>query len=614
MADLTKDDPLTMLEQQFVESVNSTETARNEAELHRQYYDGVQWTAAELKALSARGQAPIVDNRIKDKVEHLLGLERRTRTDPKAFPRNPEDEKGAEAATDALRFVADENEFQQVRSAVAENMLIEGLGACEVIVEKSKTRKNPKVTIRKIRWDRFYYDSYSMEADFSDAGYTGIVTWMDAERAKRKWPGKADQITEAMANQANAETYDDRPRWVDSRRKRVQVFETYYQQDGEWMRAVWFKGGMLEGPAKSAYLNEDNETQNCVIAQSMYVAQDGGRYGVVRRYKTLQDEINHRRSKALHLLNSRQVVAEKGAVDDPQKARKEVAKADGYIEVTPGMKFEISPTGDMALGQFQLLADAINALGVTGPNQALQGQSGQISGKAKQLDQEGGSIQLGVFFDAVRYFQRRVMRAVWNRVQQYWTEEMWIRVRDEEGRMQFVALNQPMTRGEMEAEKIASQQMPPEQKAQMVQQLAMDPASQEPVVKNKLATLDVDIVIDESPDTVTLQAEQFAELANLAQAGVVFAPEIYIQASSLRNKDRLLDAIRGNDAQGQAAAQVKQDADAIAKAQAEADVRKTNAQANKDEVAAAVDYTEAAQRVMNPAPLQGTAGVRVPPT
>ena len=334
----------------------------------------------------------------------------------------------------------------------------------------------------------------------------------------------------------------------------------------------------------------------------------------MRRYKTLQDEINHRRSKALHLLNSRQVVAEKGAVDDAQKARKEVAKADGYIEVTPGMKFEISPTGDMALGQFQLLADAINALGVTGPNQALQGQSGQISGKAKQLDQEGGAIQLGVFFDAVRYFQRRVMRAVWNRVQQYWTEEMWIRVRDEEGRMQFVALNQPMTRGEMEAEKIASQQMPPEQKAQMVQQLAMDPASREPVVKNKLATLDVDIVIDESPDTVTLQAEQFAELANLAQAGVVFAPEIYIQASSLRNKDRLLDAIRGNDAQGQAAAQVKQDADAIAKAQAEADVRKTNAQANKDEVAAAVDYTEAAQRVMNPAPLQGTAGVRVPPT
>ena len=183
MADVTSNDTLAMLEQQFTESANSTESARAEAELHRAYYDGEQWTANELAALRARNQPAITDNRIKDKVEYLLGLERRTRTDPRAFPRNPSDEKAAEAATDALRYVADDNDFAQVRSAVAENMLVEGYGAAEVIIERGA--KMPKVSIKRIRWDRFYYDPYSMDGDFSDANYLGIVTWMDAAEAGR---------------------------------------------------------------------------------------------------------------------------------------------------------------------------------------------------------------------------------------------------------------------------------------------------------------------------------------------------------------------------------------------------------------------------------------------
>jgi hypothetical protein len=601
VADVTSDDTLELLQQQFVEAVDTTNDARAEAELHRQYYDGVQWTASELAVLRARNQAPIVDNRIKDKVEHLLGLERKTRTDPKAFPRNPTDEKAAEAATDALRYVSDLNDFPQLRSFVAENMLIEGYGGCEVIVEK-REGKNPKVVQRKIRWDRLYFDPFSMEADFSDANYMGIVTWLDSAVAKQRWPKSADLITESMTNAANAETFDDRPRWVDTNRKRVQVFETYYRQLGKWMRAVWFKGGFLEKPTVSSYVDQDGEPQCPIIAQSLYVGQDGDRYGVVRRYKTLQDEINHRRSKALHIFNSRQTIAEKGAVDDPQTARREVAKADGYIEVNPGMRFDVGVAADMAQGQFQLLADAYNSMGLTGPNEALQGTSGNISGRAKQLDQEGGAIQLGVFFDSVRYFQRRVMRATWNRIQQYWDQEEWIRVRDEEGRMQFVALNQPTTQGELEAEKLAGQMMPEEQKLQMIEQIAMNPQARTPTIKNAVGQLDVDIVIDESPDTVTLQAEQFKELANLAQAGVVFPPDVYLEASSLRNKDKLLDKLRGNDPQSQAQAQAQQEAAALAKAQAEANVRKTNAQANKDEVSAAVDMTEAAKRLVTPQP------------
>lgn len=600
MADVITGDRLTMLQEQFIDYSDATLSARTESELHRAYYDGDQWTSEEEATFKARKQPIVTDNRIKDKIEHLMGLERRTRSDPKAYPRNPTDEQAAEAATDALRYIADENEFQQIRSKVAENMLVEGLGACEVVVERGP--RQPKVVIRRIRWDRFYYDPFSMEADFSDAQYLGVVTWMDIARAKRRWKAKADDIGDLMQTSSNTETHDDRPRWIDTKRKRVQVFETYYREGDDWYRVVWAKGVELEPAKPSIYRTPEGVTECCIIAQSLYVGQDGDRYGIVRRYKTLQDEINHRRSRALHILNNRQVIAERGAVEDVNKARQEAAKSDGYIEVTPGMRWEFAETSDMAAGQVALLNDAMQSMAVTGPNAALQGVSGNISGRAKQLDQEGGAIQLGVFFDAIRYFQRRVMRACWSRVQQFWTEETWIRVRDNEGKLQFVSLNQPMTQGELMADQLGRQQIPPEQKAAMIEQLAMDPASRMPAVKNNVAELDVDIIIDESPDTITLQQEQFAELVNLASAGVTFPPEVYIEASSLRNKDKLLGRLRGLDDPAALAArqEAERRAQALAEGKAQADIRKTEAQANKYEVEAAVDYTEAALRAVNP--------------
>ena len=139
-----------------------------------------------------------------------------------------------------------------------------------------------------------------------------------------------------------------------------------------------------------------------------------------------------------------------------------------------------------------------------------------------------------------------------------------------------------------------------------VQQIAMDAGAQAPVVKNNVATLDVDIVIDESPDTVTLQAEQFEQIVSIAQAGIPFPPEVLLEESALRNKRQLIDKLKGAD--NPQIAQQQQEAASLGKAKAEADIRATNAKANKDEVSAAVDLTSAAREAM--APPEQTASVQ----
>ena len=582
MENSVKTDILPKLIRQFEDAADSTTRHREEAEQARDYYDGFQWTSSERETLKKRKQPVITDNRIHDKVQYLLGMERKTRTDPKAYPRNPQDEGSAEAATDAIRYVFDCNDFQQVRSLVFESMLVEGIGVAEVV------RDGKKDKIRKVRWDRFYYDPHSMELDFSDAQYMGVVAWFDEARLIQKYPKHKGMLEGLMSDSQRTyvETYEDKPatvRFVDTRRRRIQVFEHCYW-DGGWKRAVFCKGGFLEDPKPSPYLDEDGQPEAWLIAQCAYRDREGNPYGVVRRYKDLQDEINKRRSKALHALSQRRVVADRGAVADINKARNEVQRPDGWVEKAPGMEVTVAENSDIGMSQFQLLVDAINALNATGPNLALQGQTGNTSGRAKQLDQEGGAIQIGALFDHIRHFQKRVARATWNRIRQFWKDETWVRVTDDEQKLKFVGLNVPVTRGEAQVQELMQQGLPHEQMQAAIMQIGADPMSQVPVSrKNNVAAMHVDIIIEEAPDTVTLQQEQFAELVGLAPAGVIFPKEVYIEASGLRNKQRLIELMKGGGEMSPEQQAQAQQAQALQQAGAEADIRKRVADASKAE-------------------------------
>jgi hypothetical protein len=85
--------------QWFEEAERSSQDAREASEMYRRYVNAEQWTRAELDVLNARHQPPITFNYCRRKTELLCGLERKARTDPKAFPRTPTEEDRADAAT-----------------------------------------------------------------------------------------------------------------------------------------------------------------------------------------------------------------------------------------------------------------------------------------------------------------------------------------------------------------------------------------------------------------------------------------------------------------------------------------------------------------------------------
>jgi hypothetical protein len=262
----------------------------------------------------------------------------------------------------------------------------------------------------------------------------------------------------------------------------------------------------------------------------------------------VQDEINKRRSKALHLMSVRQVRVEKGSVEDINKVRQELAKPDGLIETTPGMEkgFEVLKTGDMAQAQFNLLAEAKQEIDAVGYNAAVSGKDDRgLSGIALKQRQMSGQTELAPIFDVLKHMDHRVYRKVWNRIKQYWKAEKWIRVTDDEQNLKWVGLNKPITKGEDILRQAQQSGMPPEQIAQLQMRIQQDPSMQEKVdTENDIANLDVDLVITDAPDAVTTQIEDFQVLGEMVKSGFPMPPEAVIMASPLSHKDRILKMMK----------------------------------------------------------------------
>lgn len=543
----------------FEAAEEATVDARQQSERDRDYVDNIQHTAAEIKELEKRGQPVVTDNRIKTKIDFLVGWEKQQRVDPRARPRTLAHEEDADGATEALRYVTQSERYAQHRSTVWRNMLVEGFGGIRVYAHPSKrayggmqgmmastAMSQPEwdVKLQSVSWDRLFYDPHSSRPDFSDATYLGVVTWMDQDEALRVYgEGAREALESTMARHTQTETYDDRPRflvWADKKRKRVRVVQMWINRgtsdDPEWHFAEFTWGGILKAGA-SPY-KTDAGTSDCeLFMAAAFINRENERYGYVREMISPQDEINKRRSKTLHVLNTAQVIAEETALsnsNDLAKVSEQAARPDGRILLAPGglAGFQINTRADMAEGHFRLLQEAQNSIDLKGPNATMLGEkaagSSAASGKAIIASQQGGMVSLGDLMDHLRDLDLRVFRAIWNRIRQYWTAPKWIRVTDDQRNLKWVGVNiDPM-----------QLQMGLMQNPQMADKIAGTIGS--------VAELDCDIIIDEAPDNLTPQLEQLqalVELKKLDTQGAIPFRAIVETIPNLKNRQRFLQAM-----------------------------------------------------------------------
>jgi len=559
------DDIIGKVKEQVERFLTDTIDARTLSERDRDYKDHKQWTEEEIAKLVSRNQNPIVVNRIKPKVDGLIGLVSMRKTDPKAYPRTQKHVQASEAATDALRFVADNNNFNDgTRLDVADDFFVEGYGGAITEVKQNGAGE-VEIMINHIPWDRIYYDPNSRKRDFSDSRFMGMMQWMGADEIKELFPNVNIEDLSASDDNANSrETFEDRPRWVDNNRDRFRIAFHFWMRNGKWWMCVFNGHVFLTKPQESPFLDEFDQPTNPIELVGAYIDRNNQRYGEVRGFIDVQDEINHRRSKALHLLSQRQTFGRQGEVKDVEALKRELAKPNGHVEFRGdafGKDFGILPTNDMAQGQFELYADAKSELDAVSFNAQLAGErsSGDLSGKAIDRLQQAGVIELNGLFTALNNWEKRIYRQVWARIKQFWNEEKWIRVTDDQDDLRWVGLNGQVKTQEWMEEIINDQSESLVKRKQVAAsfQFLMGIAQGEDLnlakqaehklneiisVRNDTSELDVDIILDQSFDTVNIQQEQFQMIAQFGQDSGIDVLEL-ISLSQIRGKDELIEKI-----------------------------------------------------------------------
>jgi hypothetical protein len=207
-----------------------------------------------------------------------------------------------------------------------------------------------------------------------------------------------------------------------------------------------------------------------------------------------------------------------------------------------------------------------------GPNAAMLGKGPDASGRSKLVDQQGGQIEIAVLLDRHRHFKHRVYALIWSIIRQYWTAQKWVRVTDSEDNIKFVGLNRPVTLAEDLIAEAVKKGIGAEDAKAVLRDKARDPilAQQlQQVVRyeNVPAEMDMDIILDNVPDTANVQQEQFAVIGEVAKAAPLpptLAVRLVVEASALRadKKKRILSAIdeeeaKQNQAQQQNPVQAK---------------------------------------------------------
>lgn len=497
---------------------------------YEQFYHGKQWTDEELDILKERSQPNTYFNELRKKIDSYVGIEQRLRRDPKAQPRSPKHEGDCDAATAALREINQLTNSPLKFSEAGRDFFVRGIGAMWQGVER-KTSGQIEIVKRRIAGFNFIYDPRSLEYDFSDAKFIGEWGFVDVEDARDMFEDlgrsdSAEKVQQLVGNLGSAMSGTStglpgewarlRGEWYNRQLQRIRLVHLYYRYKRQW-RCAYFCGYIKLYDAPSIYKDEDGGSRHPINAVSCNVDEVGERYGVAKDLIPIQEAINVRSSKLTWLINARQLIYEEGAIGDKDvnNVRKQFNRPNGIIKLNPGgiAKIKVEQLTTEIEGQAKLLEQAIEMMRNYGPNPSLIGKDNQeASGRAILARQNSGMTEMSPVFERHREFKIKAYKKDWLLVRQFWTQERWLRTTDDDKGFSFLPLNQ----------------------------YVFDPQQMKLTKKNNVALMDIDIIIDEGPDVITMNEELMDLLGKLGQSAATPIGKVMIELSSVRNKDRLI--------------------------------------------------------------------------
>ena len=562
----------------FRDAVESSQEWRDEAKEDIEFYNGQQWQPGDKKELEDHGRPAITVNRIKPLVNVLSGYQRLNRYDIDFLPRNNDDMQQAQLRKGVTKYILDRSHYNYEESDSFLDGAVTGLGWFEVGYQFDWSAQDGDAFVRRVNCLDLYTDPESRDKYFRDAKYIVRARWIDKEELKEQYPEHKEEIdaqAEYYLTEEESDGRNDRLWWQEETKK-IRIAECWYKKmvrkkviilkTGEAvaevtpeMVAMGMIGTIQEYMDKEVRLITffDN-----VILEEMESPYKHGEFpfvpfpvyyqgdrdipaGIVRSLKDPQREINKRRSQELHILNTNANggwMVEDGAMsqDQEQAFRRNSTTPGAVVKVAPGA---ISGQRIVPLASIGVNQSIVNATfeaeqemtSVSGINESLMGTDIEkgASGRAIELKQKQAITHIALLFDNLRFAKERIAKLLWGKpgapgiIPQYYTEEKTFRIVGENGKPEFVTVNQQV------------------QETNPLGQIIT-------TTLNDLTVGEYDIIIADTPSTATQRTAQFWSLVDACgslgiQGNMVL--DILLDLSDVAQKDEIKERLRKQEEQ-----------------------------------------------------------------
>ena len=181
----------------------SRETWASQAKEDREFRLGRQWTTEQTQTLQARGQAPIVVNRIHPAVETAKAMITANRPAFRASPREDSDRKVANVISNLLAYIYDISDGRSAIRQVVDDYYVCGLGYMQVYQDPTADMGKGEVKIKDLDPMDVFIDPNSRDRFFEDAENIIVSRLFTKEQVKDLYPAYESKIRNAGGN------YDD---------------------------------------------------------------------------------------------------------------------------------------------------------------------------------------------------------------------------------------------------------------------------------------------------------------------------------------------------------------------------------------------------------------------
>lgn len=556
------------------------------------FYRGEQWDPADKMKLESEGRPALTINLILSTVNAVLGEQAANSVEFRYIPKLEGTEHTPGVMTKLATAICDANNYEWVEGQVfADGVIHDGRGFFDLRVNFTDNLMG-EVKIRSLDPTKVIIDPDASEYDPSTWNEVFYTDWLSLDQIEDTYGKKKRQEIEAGVGQINtygpdsvlwetsSNTFGEKDslfnlfgmqaasseenrtirmvRVVERQHIRIQPcveFVDLITGDTKPAPATWTDEriemfalqnqlGLVKRPrrkvrwtvtADHVLLHDDWSPYSTftIIPYFMYF-QRGKPFGLVRNLLSPQEQLNKLASQELHIINT---TANSGWIMERNSLsgmtaddlRNQGAETGLVLEINPGKTppEKIQPNRVPAGIERAALKSAEFIKTISGVNNAQLGfDNPEVSGVALKQKEMRGQVQLQVPLDNLRLTRMLVGRKILELVQQFYTEERTFRVvttgmgaaRDPEQSEDQYVINQQVSSGE---------------------------------IVNNITVGKYDLSLSIIPSRDSYNDQQFAEVLNLRNVGVMIPDDRVVEYSHLGHKQELAEEIRSLQGRGE---------------------------------------------------------------